>query len=150
MPVAPESGEVLADLLSEQRGARVRVHVPQRGAKAALLVLWLSLPLAAALAPGEVAAGAWPREALLLRAYAPAALALTALLLLAQAGRSLRDRRLLDAARGAVVGLGTAAWLLLAFRDPSFDAYRRALPGLVLAETAAGFLLGAAARGPSR
>ena len=37
VPVAPESGEVLADLLSEQRGARVRVHVPQRGAKAALL-----------------------------------------------------------------------------------------------------------------
>lgn len=117
------------------------------GAKAAVLVLWLALPLAAALAPGEVAGGAWPREALLLRAYPPAALALTALLLLVQSRRSLGDGRLLDAARAAAVGLGTAAWLLLAFRDPVFDAYRRALPGLVLAETAVGFLFGAASRG---
>lgn len=120
------------------------------GAKAVVLVFWLVLPLLATLAPGEVATGSWPRAALLLRAYPPAALALTALLLLAQAGRAFGDRRLLDAARGAAVGLGTAAWLLLAFRDPAFDAYRRALPGLVLAEAAAGFLLGVAARGPSR
>ena len=35
----------------------------------------------------------------------------------------------------------------LAFRDPAFEAYRHALPGLVLAETVAGFLFGAAARG---
>jgi len=115
--------------------------------KALLLALWLALPLAAALAPGEVRAGAWPREALLLRAYAPVALALTALLLLAQAARAARDRRLLEAARGAAVGLGTAAWLLLALRDPAFEAYRHALPGLVLAETVAGFVLGAASRG---
>ena len=33
----PSSGEVLAELLSEQRGAKVRVHVPQRGDKRTLL-----------------------------------------------------------------------------------------------------------------
>ena len=33
------------------------------------------------------------------------------------------------------------------FRDPAFDSYRNALPGLVLAETLAGFLFGAASRG---
>lgn len=115
--------------------------------KGLLLALWLALPVAAALAPGEVQTGAWPREALFLRGYAPVALALTALLLLGQAVRAARDRRLLDAGRGAAVGLGTAAWLLLAYRDPAFAAYRQALPGLVLAETAAGFVLGAAARG---
>ncbi len=37
VPVAPSSQEVLAELLSEQRGARVRIHVPQRGAKKTLL-----------------------------------------------------------------------------------------------------------------
>lgn len=37
VPVEPASGGVLADLLSEQRGSRVRVRVPQRGAKLALL-----------------------------------------------------------------------------------------------------------------
>ena len=37
VPVMPASGEVLTGLLAEQRGARVRVHVPRRGAKAALL-----------------------------------------------------------------------------------------------------------------
>ena len=115
--------------------------------KAGLLLLWLALPLAAALARGEVAAGAWPQEALHLRWYPTAALALTALLLLGQAVRAARDRRLLDAARGAAVGLGTGAWLWLAFRDPAFEACRHALPGLVLAETLAGFLLGAASRG---
>lgn len=116
-------------------------------AKATLLALWLALPLAAALARGEVAAGAWPPEALHLRWYPPAALALTALLLLGQAFRALRDHRLLEAARGAAVGLGTAAWLYLVFHDPAFEAQRHALPGLVLAETVAGFLFGAAARG---
>lgn len=115
--------------------------------KAALLLLWLALPLAAALARGEVAAGTWPPEALHLRWYPTAALALTALLLVGQAARAVRDRRLLDAARGAAVGLGTAAWLFLAFRDPAFEAYRHALPGLVLAETVAGFLFGTASRG---
>lgn len=116
-------------------------------AKAAFMALWLALPLAAALARGEVAAGAWPPEALHLRWYPPAALALTALLLLGQSLRAFGDRRLLEAARGAAVGLGTAAWLFLVFRDPAFEAQRHALPGLVLAETVAGFLFGAAARG---
>ncbi len=116
-------------------------------AKATLLALWLALPLAAALARGEVAAGAWPPEALHLRWYPPAALALTALLLIGQSLRAFGDRRLLEAARGAAVGLGTAAWLFLVFHDPAFEAQRHALPGLVLAETVAGFLLGAAARG---
>ena len=119
-------------------------------AKGSLLLLWLALPLAAALAPGEVAAGAWPRWALQLRWYPPLALALTALLLLGQAGRSFRGGRPLDAARGAAVGVGTAAWLALAYRDGAFAAWRSALPGLVLAEAVAGFLLGAAARGRAR
>ena len=94
-----------------------------------------------------MAAGTWPPEALHLRWYPPAALALTALLLVGQAARAIGERRLLDAARGAAVGLGTAAWLVLAFRDPAFAAQQHALPGLVLAETVAGFLFGAAARG---
>ena len=95
----------------------------------------------------DLSAGSWPPAALHLRWYPAAALALTALLLLAQAGRALRDRRPADALRGAAVGLGTAAWLWLAFRDPAFEAYRNALPGLVLAETLAGFVFGAASRG---
>ncbi len=129
------------------RPARRLRRATTGAAKALLLALWLALPLAAALAAGEVAAGAWPREALRLRWYPEAALALTALLLLGQAGRAFRDRALLEAARGAAVGLGTAAWLVLAFRDPGFGSWRAALPGLVLVETLAGFLFGAAARG---
>lgn len=125
-----------------------RLERAGRGAaKVALLAIWLALPLAAALARGEVAAGAWPKEALHLRWYPTAALALTALLLLVQAARSLGERRPLDAARGAAVGLGTAAWLVLAYREPAFAAQQHALPGLVLAETVAGFLFGAAGRG---
>ncbi|MCW5953533.1 MAG: excinuclease ABC subunit UvrC [Propionibacteriaceae bacterium] len=37
VPVAPASGGVLAELLSEQRGTRVRIRVPQRGPKLSLL-----------------------------------------------------------------------------------------------------------------
>ncbi len=37
VPIAPASGDVLADLLSEQRGSRVTIHVPQRGTKLSLL-----------------------------------------------------------------------------------------------------------------
>ncbi|HRL50353.1 MAG TPA: excinuclease ABC subunit UvrC [Propioniciclava sp.] len=37
LPVAPASGVALEDLLSEARGSRVRVHVPQRGDKRVLL-----------------------------------------------------------------------------------------------------------------
>ena len=129
------------------RAARRLGRAASGVAKTALLALWLALPLAAALARGEVAAGAWPAAALHLRWYPAAALALTALLLLGQAFRALRGHRLLEAARGAAVGLGTAAWLLLVFHDPAFEAQRHALPGLFLAETVAGFLFGAAARG---
>lgn len=37
LPALPASGEVLAQLLTEQRGGRVRLKVPRRGDKAALL-----------------------------------------------------------------------------------------------------------------
>lgn len=37
VPVAPASGQVMAELLSEQRGGRVRIKVPHRGVKATLL-----------------------------------------------------------------------------------------------------------------
>jgi hypothetical protein len=129
------------------RPARRLRRAASGAAKVLLIALWLGLPLASALAPGEVAAGTWPEAALLLRWYPPAALALTALLLVGQAARAAREGRVLDAVRGAAVGLGTAAWLGLAFRDPAFAVRGQALGGLVLAETVAGFLFGAAARG---
>ena len=37
LPVEPASGDALAELLTDVRGGRVRVHVPQRGDKRALL-----------------------------------------------------------------------------------------------------------------
>jgi len=37
VPVEPASGGVLADLLTEQRGSRVRIRVPRRGPKLALM-----------------------------------------------------------------------------------------------------------------
>jgi len=37
VPVAPASGDVLADILSSQRGSHVRIHVPMRGDKRVLL-----------------------------------------------------------------------------------------------------------------
>ncbi len=37
LPALPETAETLQELLAEQRGGRVRLHVPQRGDKAALL-----------------------------------------------------------------------------------------------------------------
>jgi len=114
--------------------------------KLALLVLWLALPVLSALAPGEVAAGEWPAQALLLRWYPPVALGLTGLVLLFQALRSVA-REPLDAARGLIVGAATWLSLWFAYRDPAFTAYRDALPGLYLVETVFGFLLGAASRG---
>jgi excinuclease ABC subunit C len=39
IPVAVEDAEALSEVLSEQRGARVRVHCPARGEKAALVAL---------------------------------------------------------------------------------------------------------------
>ncbi|MGB7961553.1 MAG: excinuclease ABC subunit UvrC, partial [Propionicimonas sp.] len=37
VPIAPAAGDVLADLLSEQRGSRVTIHVPLRGTKLSLM-----------------------------------------------------------------------------------------------------------------
>ncbi len=113
--------------------------------KGLLLAAWLLLPLAAALAPGEVAAGVWPGGALALRHYPLAALAATALVLVGDGLASLRKRPV-EAVRALVAGFGTAAYLLFAYGDPAFAAYRASLPALVLLETAFGFLLGAARR----
>lgn len=113
--------------------------------KTALLLLWLALPLAASLAPGEVAAGSWPDEALALHLYPPLALGLTALVLLVRGLRDLR-RQPVAAVRALVAGAGTGLYLLAVYRDPSFAAYRASLAGLVLAETVFAFLLGAASR----
>ncbi|MDL1952077.1 hypothetical protein FBQ97_20030 [Acidobacteria bacterium ACD] len=114
-------------------------------AKALLLVAWLALPLAAALAPGEVAAGTWPRETLVLSAYPPLALGLTAVVLLAGGARDLGSRPVAGL-RGLLAGAATGAYLLKVYLDPSFAAYRASLAGLVLFETLAGFLLGTVSR----
>lgn len=114
--------------------------------KAILLVAWLSLPLAAALARGEVAAGTWPESALALTAYPPIALALTAVVLLAGGARDLA-RRPVAGIRGILAGAGTGLYLLKVYLDPAFATYRASLAGLVLWETLAAFLLGAASRG---
>lgn len=114
--------------------------------KIALAVLWVFLPLLAAVAPGEVARGEWPPNATVLSLYPAAALLLTGLLLLAGAARRLVSSPL-DAARGAVVGAGTLLWLWLVFFRMPKGAAAAALPGLYAAETLAGFLFGAAARG---
>jgi hypothetical protein len=114
-------------------------------AKLALAVLWVFLPLLAAVAPGEVARGEWPPAARYLVLYPAAALFLTGVLLLAGAARRLAASPF-DAARGAIVGAGTLVWLwLVFFRAPAGGAIA-ALPGLYAAETLAGFLFGAAAR----
>ena len=115
-------------------------------AKGGLLLLWIALPLLAALAPGEVAAGTWPVGALCLRLYPSAALLLTALLLVAGGTRELA-RRPWEGARGIAAGAGTALWVAAVHLEPSFAAYRRSLAGLYLAETVAGFLLGTVSRG---
>jgi len=115
-------------------------------AKGGLVLLWIALPLLAALAPAEVAAGTWPSEALLLRFYPSAALALTALILLAGALRQARGAPL-DAARALVVAVATGLSLWAAWQLPEWEAWRRSLSGLYLCETLFAFLLGAAARG---
>jgi len=141
------AGSAATDLKS---AARSRAHPSRRVARAvrglaklALVLVWLALPLLAALAPREVAGGDWPRAAILLALYPAAALAITSALLLLRALRDLHKSRR-DAMRGLAVAVATALWLVRAFTDPSFAAYRGALPGLVLVETAFGFLLGAA------
>jgi hypothetical protein len=115
-------------------------------AKVALAVLWVFLPLLAAVAPGEVARGEWPPAARFLALYPAAALALTGLLLLAGAARRLASSPL-EAARGAIVGAGTLLWLWLVLGRAPAGIAVAALPGLYAAETLAGFLFGAASRG---
>ncbi|HTS03001.1 MAG TPA: hypothetical protein VMN04_10795, partial [Thermoanaerobaculia bacterium] len=115
-------------------------------AKLALAVVWVFLPLLAAVAPGEVARGEWPSAARFLALYPAAALLLTGLLLLAGAARRVVSRPL-EAARGAVVGAGTLLWLWLVFVRAGAGEAMRVLPGLYAAETLAAFLFGAAARG---
>jgi hypothetical protein len=138
------------DLKAARRG---RTRAARRGArlltgllKLALAVLWVFLPLFAAVAPGEVARGEWPRPALLLAHYPAAALLLTGILLLASAARRLVSSPF-EAARGAIVGAGTLLWLWLVFAHGAAGKAVALLPGLYAAETLAGFLLGAAARG---
>lgn len=149
------SASAARDLKAAAGAARGRKRPPparrlSRGllglGKAVLLVAWLALPLLAAVAPGEVAAGAWPREALALSAYPPLALGLTALVLLAGGARALGSRPVAGI-RGLLAGAATGAYLLKVFADPAFSAYRASLAGLVLFETLAGFLLGSASRG---
>ncbi len=115
-------------------------------AKLALAVVWVFLPLLAAVAPGEVARGEWPPAARVLALYPAAALFLTGLLLLAGAARRLVSSPF-EAARGAIVGAGTLLWLWLVFGRAGVGEAARMLPGLYVAETLAGFLFGAAARG---
>jgi hypothetical protein len=114
--------------------------------KLALAVLWVFLPLLAAVARGEVARGEWPRAALLLAYYPAAALFLTGILLLAGAARRFVSSPF-EAARGAIVGAGTLAWLWLVFGRGAAGKAVALLPGLYVAETLAAFLFGAAARG---
>jgi len=134
------------DLKAAGRGRRPVRRAFLGAVKLLLVVLWIALPLLAALAPGEVARGQWPRRALILALYPLVALGVTGLLLLRDAVRLL-TRDPLDAARGAIVGAGTLLWLWLCLGEPSIEASMRVLPGLYAAETLAGFLFGAAARG---
>lgn len=113
--------------------------------KLLVLVAWLALPLLSALARAEVSRGEWPKEALLLTFYPPAALVLTALYLIVGSVRGFK-KSALTALRGLLVGLATVLYLVHAYRDPAFEAYRHSLPGLVLVEAVFGFLLGAATR----
>lgn len=136
---------VAKDIKAARKGRR-RVRRAVLGAlKLFLILLWIALPLLAALAPGEVARGEWPGPAIFLAFYPLAALGVTGLLLLRGAVRRLR-RDPFDAARGAVVGAGTLLWLWLCLDAPSFQATMRVLPSLYAVETLAGFLFGTASR----
>lgn len=151
--LAKESGlaaSAAKDLRAARRG---RTPAVRRGTrllsglvKSALAVLWVLLPLLASVAPGEVARGEWPKPALVLALYPAAALFLSGLLLLAGAAKRLASNPF-EAARGAIVGAGTLLWLWLVFNRTSVGEAVQILPGLYVAETLAGFLFGAAARG---
>jgi len=114
--------------------------------KLALAVIWVFLPLLAAVASGEVARGEWPPAARLLALYPAGALFLTGVLLLAGAVQHLASNPF-EAARGAIVGAGTLFWLWLVFSRFTVGETFAVLPGLYAAETLAGFLFGAASRG---
>lgn len=116
-------------------------------AKGALAIVWLALPFLATLARPLVSRGAWPREALLLEAYPPLALGGSAALLLLRSARLLPSSPL-RGVRGGLVALASLLYLLFAYRDPAFAAYRTHLPGILLVEALAGLLLGTAARAP--
>ncbi|HQQ77214.1 MAG TPA: hypothetical protein PLB01_07645 [Thermoanaerobaculia bacterium] len=138
------------DLKAARRGRTPAAH---RGArflsgvfKLGLAVAWVFLPLLAAVAPGEIARGEWPPAARVLLAYPAAALFLTGILLLLGAMKRLPSSPF-EAARGAIVGAGTLLWLWVVFDRASFGEAVQILPGLYVAETLAGFLFGAAARG---
>ncbi len=146
-------GSAVRDLKNAASSGRARRNASSRlrrglagASKGALFLLWLALPLLAALAPGEVAAGEWPPSALWLRLYPSAALLLTALLLVGGGLRALA-RRPWEGARALSAGIATALWVAAVHLEPAFAAYRHSLAGLYLAETVAGFLLGSASRG---
>lgn len=114
--------------------------------KLSLAVVWVFLPLLAAVAPGEVARGEWPPPARVLLLYPAGALFLTGVLLLVGAMKRLVSNPF-EAARGAIVGAGTLLWLWLVFDRATVGQTVAVLPGIYAAETLAGFLFGAAARG---
>ncbi|MEO8055219.1 MAG: hypothetical protein ABI768_08700 [Acidobacteriota bacterium] len=144
------TGSAAKDLKAARRG---KAPAARRGtrflsglAKLALAILWVFLPLLAAVAPGEIARGEWPPIARVLVLYPALALFLTGVLLLSGAARRLASSPF-EAARGAIVGAGTLLWLWLVFNRTSVGEAVAVLPRLYIAETLAGFLFGAASRG---
>ena len=151
--LARETGLTASATQDLKAARRVRTPAGRRGArllsgllKVSLAVVWVFLPLLAAVAPGEVARGEWPAAARALVAYPAAALFLTGILLLLGAMRRLASNPF-EAARGAIVGAGTLLWLWLVLDRASLGETVAVLPGLYAAETLAGFLFGAASRG---
>ncbi|MFI5197253.1 MAG: hypothetical protein ACHQJD_01420 [Thermoanaerobaculia bacterium] len=136
---------VAKDIKAARRGRRRLRRAVLGALKLLLIVLWIGFPLLAALAPGEVARGEWPRPVIFLAFYPLAALLVTGILLLRGAVRRLR-REPFEAARGAVVGLATLLWLWLCLDAPSFHVTMSVLPSLYAVETLAGFLFGTASR----
>lgn len=151
--LAKETGLTASAAKDLKAAGRAKTRPVRRGArilsgllKLSFAVLWVFLPLLAAVAPGEIARGEWPGAARVLLAYPAAALFLTGILLLVGATRRLASNPF-EAARGAIVGAGTLLWLWLVFDRASVGEAVAVLPGLYAAETLAGFLFGAASRG---
>ena len=116
------TGSAAKDL---RAAGRARTRPVRRGTrllsgvlKLSLAVLWVFLPLLAAVAPGEIARGEWPPAARLLVLYPAAALFLTGILLVVAAAKRLASNPF-EAARGAIVGAGTLVWLWLVFARAS-------------------------------